>query len=150
MVLTRQILEDYQKLGRELERINKKIDYYANNPLRSTHGIVKGSTRGFPYTECRIEVGAPSIADTKQREQKVRELMLRLSSRKKEYEQLKIDIDIAIESIEDMELRQIFQYRYIDEMTTTQIGDLLGYDRSTISKKIDRFLEQQVSPTSHS
>jgi len=49
-----------------------------------------------------------------------------------------------------MELRQIFQYRYIDEMTTMEIGELLGYDRSTISKKIDRFLENQVSPTSHS
>lgn len=150
MVLTRQLLEDYQKLGRELERINKKIDYYANNPLQSSHGIVKGSTKGFPYTECRIEVGAPSIADTKQREQKVRQLMITLANRKKEYENLKMDIDIAIEAIEDMEMRQIFQYRYIDEMTTMEIGELVGYDRSTISKKIDRFLEKQVSPTSHS
>ncbi|MBQ8519255.1 MAG: hypothetical protein IJ455_06620 [Agathobacter sp.] len=149
MVLTRQVLEDYQKLGREIARINKKIDYYANTPLKAIHGIVKGSTKGFPYTERRIEVGAPSIADTKQREQKVRELMICLASRKKEYEQLKFDIDIAIEAIEDMEMRQIFQYRYIDEMTILEIGELLGYDRSTISKKIDRFLEKQVSPTSH-
>lgn len=149
MVLTKQVLEDYQKLGRELERINKKLDYYANTPLKATHGIVKGSAKGFPYTERRIEVGAPSIADTKQREQKVRELMIQLGNRKKEYEQMKFDIDIAIESIEDMEMRQILQYRYIDEMTIMEIGELLGYDRSTISKKIDRFLEKQLSPTSH-
>ncbi|MBQ2902405.1 MAG: hypothetical protein IJE49_11250 [Agathobacter sp.] len=149
MVLTRQVLEDYQKLGREIARINKKLDYYANTPLKAQHGIVKGSTKGFPYTERRIEVGAPSIADTKQREQKVRELMIQLGNRKKEYEQLKFDIDIEIEEIEDMEMRQILQYRYIDEMTIAEIGESIGYDRSTISKKIDRFLDKQVSPTSH-
>jgi len=149
MLLTRERLEDYLKLRRELERINKKLDYYANNPLKGTHGVVKGSKRGFPYTECHIVVGAPSVKETEEREKKVRQLMITLSNRKKEYERLKIDIDIAIEAIEDMEMRQIFQYKYIDEMSDAEIGETLGYDRSTISKKIDRFLENQVSHHSH-
>lgn len=142
MVLTKQMLDNYLKLRRELERINKKLDYYANTPLRASHGVVQGSSRGFPYTECRIVVGAPSMEDTKEREQKVRQLMVKLGERKKEYEQLKMDIDIAIEDIEDMEMRQIFQYKYIDEMSNQEIGEELGYDRTTITKKINRFLDK--------
>ena len=142
MVLTKQILDDYLKLRRELERINKKLDYYANTPIRASHGVVQGSTRGFPYRECHIVVGAPSMADTQEREKKVRQLMAKLGERKKEYEQMKMDIDIAIENIEDMEMRQIFQYKYIDEMSNQEIGEELGYDRTTITKKINRFLEK--------
>ena len=75
--------------------------------------------------------------------------MVKLGERKKEYERLKMDIDIAIEDIEDMEMRQIFQYKYIDEMSNQEIGEELGYDRTTITKKINRFLEKQVSHNSH-
>ena len=142
MVLTKQILDDYLKLRRELERINKKLDYYANTPIRASHGVVQGSTKGFPYRECHIVVGAPSMADTQEREKKVRQLMAKLGERKKKYEQMKMDIDIAIENIEDMEMRQIFQYKYIDEMSNQEIGEELGYDRTTITKKINRFLEK--------
>ena len=148
MVLTRQLLDDYSKLEREIKRINRKLNYYANNPLGSTHGVVTGSMNRFPYAQCHYVVGAPSIANTKQREETVRNLVIDLGNKKNEYENLKTDIDIAIELVADMEMRQILQYKYIDELTDAEIGKKLGYDRSTISKKIDRFFE--VSHNSHS
>lgn len=150
MVLTRQLLDNYSKLEREIKRINKKLDYYANNPLGASHGVVSGSMTRFPYAECHFVVGAPSIPQTTQREENVRNLLINLGNKKNEYENLKTDIDIAIEGIDDMEMRQIFQYKYIDEMTDAEIGKKLGYDRSTISKKIEKFFKDQLSHNSHS
>lgn len=149
MILTRQLLEDYLKMEREINRINKKLDYYANNPLGAEHGVVSGSMKKYPYAQCHFVVGAPSIPQTIHRQEKVRNLIIELGNRKNEYENLRTDIDIAIESIGDMEMRQIFQLKYIDKMTDRAIGKELGYDRSTISKKIEKYLENQLSHNSH-
>lgn len=150
MVLSRENMDMYLKLENEIKRINRKLDYYAKNPISGCHGVVKGSMGGFPYAECHFVVGAPDIKTTDERHKKVMNLVVQLSQKKKEFEDFELDIDVAIESIEDLEMRQIFQYKYIERMTDTEIGKLLGYDRSTISKKLDRFFENQLSHNSHS
>ena len=150
MVLSRENMDKYSKLENEIKRINRKLDYYAKNPIGGSHGVVKGSMGGFPYAECHFVVGAPDVKTTDERHKKVQSLIIELGEKKKEYENFQLDIDFAIEDIEDMEIRQIFQYKYIEHMTDSEIGKLLGYDRSTISKKLDRFFENQLSHNSHS
>lgn len=39
MVLSKENMEKYSKLENEIKRINKKLDYYANNPIRGSHGL---------------------------------------------------------------------------------------------------------------
>ena len=150
MVLSRETMEKYSKLENEIKRINRKLDYYAKNPIVGSHGVVKGSMGGFPYAECHFVVGAPDVKTTDERHKKVQSLVMELGQKKKEYEEFQLDIDFAIEDIEAMEIRQIYQYKYIEHMTDSKIGKLLGYDRSTISKKLDRFFENQLSHNSHS
>lgn len=140
MKLSRELLENYITTEREIKRINQKLDYYSSHPLSSSHGVVKGSMGSFPYAECHFVVGAPDVKSTNERESKVRNLVCDLQSKKKEYEKIMLDLDIAIEDIEDMEMRQIIQMKYVDRCTDGIIGDTLGYDRSTISKKINKFL----------
>lgn len=149
MVLNRENMNKYMNIEREINRINRKLDYYANNPIGGNHGVVKGSMEGFPYAECHFVVGAPDIKTTDERHKKIQNLIIELGNKKKEYEDFQLDIDIAIEKINDMEIRQIFQYKYISKKSDAEIGELLGYDRSTISKKIDRFFENQLSHNSH-
>ncbi len=62
---------------------------------------------------------------------------------KRRYEDFRLEIDIAIENIEEMEMRQIFQYKYMEGMSNAEIGALLGYDRTTITKKLERFFHRQ-------
>ena len=150
MVLSRENLDKYLKLENEIKRINRKLDYYAKNPIHGEHGVVKGSMKGFPYAECHFVGGAPDMQTTDERHKKVQNLVIELSERKREYENFQLEIDFLIEGIEDMEMRQIFQYKYIERMTDIEIGRMIGYDRSTISKKLDRFFENQVSHNSHS
>ena len=61
MGLSRENMEKYSKLENEINRINRKLDYYAKNPIGGSHGVVKGSMGGFPYAECHFVVGAPDI-----------------------------------------------------------------------------------------
>ena len=143
-------MQTYLNIEREIARINRKLDYYNNNPLQGSHGVVKGSMGGFPYAQRHFVVGAPDVKSSDERHKKVMELIVTLSEKKREYENLELEIDIAIEQIEDIELRQIFQYKYIERMTDREIGDLLGYDRSTITKKVSKFFECQVSHNSQS
>ena len=150
MILSRDNMEKYTRLENEINRVNRKLNYYANNPIGGSHGVVKGSMGGFPYAERHFVVGAPDVKSNEERHKKVMNLVMELSKKKKEYENLKLDIDIAIEEIEDEEIRQIIQCKYIDKLTDSKIGAMLGYDRSTISKKLDRFFANQVSHNSHS
>lgn len=149
MILSRENMDKYLKMDNEIKRINRKLDYYTKNPVYGSHGVVKGSMRGFPYAECHFVVGAPDVKTTDERHKKVMDLVVQLSQKKKEYEDFELDIDMAIENIVDLEMRQIFQYKYIERMTDTEIGKILGYDRSTISKKLDRFFGNQLSHNSH-
>lgn len=149
MILNRKNLERYLVLKREIDRINRKIDYYAKTPIHAEHGVVKGSMGGFPYAECHFVVGAPDVKATVSRREKVQSLIIELGKKKKEYEEMQLDIDIAIESIQDAEIRQIIQRKYIENWTDAEIGKEWNYDRSTISKKLNKFLENQDSHNSH-
>jgi len=48
-----------------------------------------------------------------------------------------------IDSIPDSLMRQIMQLRYQNDLGWGEIGQELGYDRTTVSKKHDAFLEAE-------
>ena len=50
-------------------------------------------------------------------------------------------IERYIESVEDVELRNIMRYRFLDLYTWDMIADLMYMDRSTVSKKVKRYLK---------
>ena len=58
------------------------------------------------------------------------------------YEEKRLYIDMFIESIEDLEIKEILNQRYIEGKTLEQIGEDLCFDKSTISKKIDTYFQQ--------
>lgn len=138
-ILSRELLEKYNAIEREIKRINRKLDYYAMHPVAAVHGVVAGSRKSFPYSQRHFVVSGSDVKSDEKRKQKIQNLMIELQNRKREYEEMQIEIDIAIEEIEDIEMRQILQYKYIDRMTDFEIGQELGYDRSSISKKLTEF-----------
>ena len=61
-----------------------------------------------------------------------------------------IKIEKYIGSIEDIEIRTIMRYRYLDLKRWDEIGDLLHYDRTSPSKKMRTYLKNHNSHNSHS
>ena len=65
---------------------------------------------------------------------------------RKKIERLKdllIEAEFFMTEIEDSEIRTILRQYYINDLTQGQIAKTLNYERSTISRKIEKFWEEQ-------
>lgn len=51
-----------------------------------------------------------------------------------------LEIERFIEQVEDVELRNIMRYRFLDLYTWDMIADIMYMDRSTVSKKVKRYI----------
>ena len=141
-MVTKESLENYLLIPAAIRRIDRKITYYQNHPLQTTYGSVKGSMPNFPYAECHFAVGVADAKDENARNIKVQQLMIDLLRNKKKYEDMKLEIELFIESIDDLEMKEIFNMKYIDLVGEVEIAKKFGYERSTINKKCSNYLER--------
>ncbi|MBD9082002.1 MAG: DUF1492 domain-containing protein [Lachnospiraceae bacterium] len=149
MVITREYLTRYAYLESYIKSVKRRLKYYETHPLQATHGVVTGSRREFPYIQCHFVISAPSIKSDEERKMAINQLKIDLAGNQQLYEDMQMDIECFIEGLKDIEDKTILRLKYIDRLTDEQIGRELGYDRSSISKKIDKILEKvQVSHNS--
>lgn len=147
MRLTRDYLATYTFLNSEIKRLERRLKYYNEHPLASSHGVVKGSMGNFPYAQCHFVVSAPNVKSDEERKACVNQLIIDIEGNKRLAEDMKLEIESMIEGITDIETRQILHYKYVECWTYEKIAEAMGYDRSTIGKKIskmiDSFLDSQ-------
>jgi len=53
-----------------------------------------------------------------------------------------LEIERYIEEIEDVEIRNLMRYRYLDLMKWEDIGEKVFQDRTTISKKVRKYIRE--------
>lgn len=138
--MDRRELEDYLLLEKSIVRCQKKLRYYLEHPLRTVSGTVMASMQEYPY--CLTHYTISATDDPKafiQRNELIRELTLRIADNMRVYEEKRVYIDLFIESVDDLEIKEILNQRYLEGKTYEQIGDDLGYEQSTIRKKLDAF-----------
>ncbi len=151
MIITREFLAQYVYLDSYLKSIRRRLKYFENHPVLSEHGVVRGSMRGFPYAQCHFVVSGPNVKSDEERKKLVKQLAIDLRGNQQLYEDMKIDIEMFIERLDKIEDKAIMRLKYIDKWTDERIGAELGYDRSTISKKIDKIItKSELSHNSHS
>lgn len=146
MKLTREYLATYTYLESEIKRLRRRIKYYESNPLTSEYGIVKGSLQQFPYTECHFVVSGANVKSNEEREKAVRQLLIDLKGNEQLFEDMKLDIECFLEKLgsDQVEIKQILYYRYVERWSYDEIAKEMNYDRTTIQKKIDKFLDYIV------
>lgn len=142
MKLTREYLATYTYLESEIKRLRRRIKYYENNPLTSEYGIVKGSLQQFPYTECHFVVSGANVKSNEEREKAVRQLLIDLKGNEQLFEDMKLEIECFLEKLGPgkLEMKQILYYRYVERWPFEDIAKEMSYDRTTVQKKIDKFL----------
>jgi len=142
MKLTREYLATYTYLESEIKRLRRRIKYYENNPLTSEYGIVKGSLQQFPYTECHFVVSGANVKSNEEREKAVIQLLIDLKGNEQLFEDMKLEIECFLENLgpEQVEIKQILYYRYVERWSYDEIAKEMSYDRTTVQKKIDKFL----------
>ena len=65
-----------------------------------------------------------------------------MCKKKKERLRLIREMEEWIEDIDDAEMRTIIRFYYRDGKTQQEIGSILGYDQSIISRKLKLFWKQ--------
>lgn len=142
MKLTREYLATYTYLESEIKRLRRRIKYYENNPLTSEYGIVKGSLQQFPYTECHFVVSGANVKSNEEREKAIWQLLIDLKGNEQIFEDMKLEIECFLEKLGpgQLEMKQILYYRYVERWPFEDIAKEMNYDRTTIQKKIDKFL----------
>lgn len=143
MTLTRELLNQYSSTAKELKNINRKIDYYLNVVDTSEHGVVKGSMKEFPYAQKHFVLSGSSVKSDNERHEKIMQLLVRLQEQKRKYEDLVVDIGLAIEDVPEPEMNSIFFLKFVEGKTDKEIADTLGYERSTITKKIGAYFDDK-------
>lgn len=139
--MNKQYLEDYLLLEKSIKRCEKKLEYYLNHPVRTISGTVMSSMKNFPYCMTHLTISASDNPKAEeQRYELIRTLTLEIAHNMQKYEEKRLYIDLFIESIEDLEIKEILNQRYLEGKTVEQIAEDMFYAKSTISKKIDDFL----------
>lgn len=144
MIVTREYFANYKYLKSMIKSIERRLRYFQNHPLASSHGVVKGSMKVFPYAECHFVISGASVKSDEERKNITKQLMIDLEGNKQLYEDMKLDIEAFIEDTDlfNLEERTIFRLKFLDGMKDREIGEELGYDRSTISKRIEDIMNK--------
>lgn len=140
--VTENNLKQYRSLIREIDNQEKRINILCSKEVPVVAGKVKASAKRFPYTEIRVGVQMedPVIAS------EIDKLIVQKRKRVEECWRQVRKIEEFIAGIQDSELRQIFEYRYIDGMKLINISELMNMDRSGIGKKIRTYLNIPAIP----
>jgi len=140
--MDRQRLEQYGSLKMEVQILEQKIKKIYATPARIEHAFVKGSNSEFPYEPKSFHVSGYSIiADSKKRLRK-KKLKEMLKKKKAECEEELLEIQEYINNISDSCTRVIFTMTFIDGLKLEQVAKKIHMDRSSVGKKITKYLDK--------
>lgn len=139
--MNKKTLNQHRALSREIPKLKRDIDklYKHLENIPEITGKVTKSSDDFPYIEQHITVRMTEPKQATAIKEQIRYKELRLDRAERE----KAEIEKFIAGIEDSTDRQIFELMYTSEkrMTQTKVGIMLGYDQSSISLKINKYLK---------
>lgn len=139
--MTEKELSQYKAIKKEIEDLNRRIEETKQAEV-AQFGTVKGSSKYFPYTPQNFKVAGIDPADATMRQDKVSELLRQREVQRDELLKKQIEIEKYIAGISDSTARTIFRMYYIDGMNQWEIAEILGYERSTITYRIKRYINK--------
>lgn len=128
--------ENLRHRYKEVEVERQKLENFKFRADSYQEDVVTGSDSEFPYTEHHFKIrGYGSIEYPRKKST----LQNKIAKVRAEIE----EVERYIGSVEDLEMRNILTMRYELGMTLDQIAEQYNYDKSTISKKIKKFWEDE-------
>ena len=142
-MVTKQILIQYNDLQKEIREVRGRIanlEKYierieedgnvADIVSGGDGGIQHFKIEGFPYPEYSKK---KTLLLTR------KSILVQLES---ELDEQINEVENFISTVSDSKMRRILTMRFIEDKSFEQIGIAIGYDRTSISKKIDKFMEE--------
>lgn len=131
-------VNDVKRGIKDLEDRIKKME----RPVKQVKDSVKGSGKSFPYIEQHIVIEGYEDDGGKQ-DARIERRRKVLQEKKEELENLKEEIEKYINTeIKDERIRQILQFKYIDELNWIQIGLKMECSEEKVRKEFERFFKK--------
>ena len=127
-------MKEIPKIKSDICKLKKRLD-----EVPTVSGKVTKSSDEFPYIQghVTVEMAEPKQATEIRNQIRLKELRLDKAERDK------TAIEQFIAGIEDSTDRMIFELLYLGDKRVSQskVGDMVGYDQSSISLKIKKYLK---------
>lgn len=140
MRVTEKELSQYKAIKNEIADLTKRI-HETKQAEVVPFGTVKGSSKYFPYTSQTFKVAGIDPADATHRQKQITELLRQREIQRDELLKKQVEIENYISGIKDSTTRTIFRMYFIDGLSQWQIARKLGYEQSSISQRIRRFMK---------
>ncbi len=134
--MTLEYLRSYKSKKEEIDELAYKLDHIADDDNLVGNDVIFDYRSGYPQPQ--------AVVGTDQ--EKYHRLSRRWRNRKALLEEECLQVEEFVESISDSLTRRIFRMCYLDGYTQKQVANKMNLDRSTVTKKIDKYLK--VSPNS--
>ncbi len=134
--MDKQSLMGYQKLKREQVHLLRRIEALQKKEVPVVMGKVKASSRDFPYLEHRISVQMDEPVES----DRIKRMFRIYRERQEKIGQQMLQIEEFINGIDDTEIRQIFELRFIEGQKQEQIAKVMHLERSSVSRKISAYM----------
>lgn len=134
--MTKKELEQYCKLKRESAYLQKRLDKLYDKEVPVISGKVQASSESYPCIMKRVSV---QMYEPKANDE-LNKVIALLKERQRRCSEKMLEVERYIDKIEDAELRQIFEMRYMEGKKLREIADTLNQDLSGIGKKITNYL----------
>ncbi|MCI8644313.1 MAG: sigma-70 family RNA polymerase sigma factor [Lachnospiraceae bacterium] len=134
--MDKQSLMGYQKLKREQALLLRRMKVLREKEVPVVMGKVKASSCDFPYIEHRLNVQMDEPVES----DRIKRMLRIYRERQEKIGQQMLQIEEFIHGIEDAEIRQIFELRFIEGWKQEQIAKAIHLERSSVSKKISAYM----------
>lgn len=135
--MTKKELEQYCKLKKEVAYLQRRLDRLYDKDIPEISGKVQASDPEYPCIRKSVSV---QMYEPKANDE-LNKVIALLEERQRRGEEKMLEVERYIDKIEDAELRQIFEMRYMEGKKLHEIADALNQDLSGIGKKITAHLQ---------
>lgn len=135
--MTKNELEQYCKLKKEIAYLKRRLDRLYDKEVPEISGKVQASAPEYPCIRksVAVQMYEPKANDARN------EVITLLKDRQRRCEEKMLEVERYIDKIEDAELRQIFEMRYMEGRKLREIADEVNLDLSVVGKKITAYIE---------
>ncbi len=137
MEITKELLQGYRSKKDEIQ----ELDYILKNRWRDEgligNDVIFDYSKGYPMPQSVVGFDQAKYKRLQDRDQR----------RKEQLEQECEEIETFVENIDESLTRRIFRMYFLDGKKQKEVAKAVHMDRSSISKKIDDYL--QLSHNSH-
>lgn len=135
--MTKEQMESYRSKKAEIAELQYKLRHLGKGDSALDSSVINDYRKGYPQPQAVVGVNWNRIRDVRKR----------YENRIAKLEQECSEAEELIESIEDSMTRRIFRMYYIDGISQERVAKMVHLDKSSVSRKIDKFFKVATNAT---